>query len=328
MVHMPGAAVVRSRESWERLWRGFDRVGSDGTRLIRPPVPEVDFDRYMLIAVSHGGTDECGDTRYIRSIVETDQTLDVVVGPDEGGVCPAYVAPIDVVRWPRTAKPVRFLPSHPGVRVPGRSAWWDRPRYATLADSAPWARGIYLGMLARDSETPAEDLPAIASDGADSPEVVPLLMAHPRIGESPEALATLATSYGRFEVKASELLMLRHGRRLAADSATAVEILRVLIREVPRSRIGERVGRNLVRNPRVVGDSTLTYQLIHATYRKHEAVHREACRRYLARWSGWALLEGSDWWYVTIPCPDVPPSPDGRPAKPEPKPPKKRGVPH
>lgn len=101
--------VIRSREEFEKLWQQITRQVSD-----KPPLPEVDFAREMLIVAAMGAQPE----RYeiiIDSACEVDNQLEVSVRSTRFLPCGANVGvlpqTLDIVRVPKTDLPVVFRES-------------------------------------------------------------------------------------------------------------------------------------------------------------------------------------------------------------------------
>jgi hypothetical protein len=102
--------VVRDRDTWVQVW---NRISSGPNS---PPLPEIDFTREMLVVAAMGWKPSTGyriiiDTAYVY---ERYPRLKVVVRSIDNTKCPGLgqftvqTAPIDIVRLPRTERPVIF----------------------------------------------------------------------------------------------------------------------------------------------------------------------------------------------------------------------------
>jgi hypothetical protein len=102
----PGLQVVRDRAAWERTWRQLHGGDAGG------PAPAVDFTRDMVVVAAAGekssgghavrveGTSAAADGALVVHVTET--------APGEGCMSTMQItSPVDVVRVPRTAGPVR-----------------------------------------------------------------------------------------------------------------------------------------------------------------------------------------------------------------------------
>jgi len=99
--------VVRDAEHWARVWSEHHR-----RRLPVPPVPEVDFAREMVLAVTCGERPTGGYGLRIVSAVERDGRLHVLAResrPAAGALLPTVVTtPYALARVPRFAGEVVF----------------------------------------------------------------------------------------------------------------------------------------------------------------------------------------------------------------------------
>ena len=98
--------VIRDRDKFNELWNHITRSISD-----KPPLPEVDFSREMLIVAAMGPQ----KSRYeiiIDSACEVDNQLEVVVHSNKIILCGLDVGvlpqTVDIVRLPKTDLPVVF----------------------------------------------------------------------------------------------------------------------------------------------------------------------------------------------------------------------------
>ena len=105
-VHEPAQLVIRDQAAWVTLW-GRHRGATRG------PVPSVDFNRDMVIAIF---ADESGTPRQlkIRQITRETDRLEVsytlaVTGPLPEGEGASRVVPFHIVRLARSTLPVRFV---------------------------------------------------------------------------------------------------------------------------------------------------------------------------------------------------------------------------
>jgi hypothetical protein len=104
----PRREVIRDEASWARLW-GEIQAGVTP----RPPLPAVDFERHMLIAVALGTRRSGGFGIKVQGVASRGDTLEVSVletCPAPGAmVIMALTQPLEVVRVPR-------LPQEPTFR--------------------------------------------------------------------------------------------------------------------------------------------------------------------------------------------------------------------
>ena len=98
--------VVIDRRRWKKVWKLAHLTFPS-----RPPLPEIDFDSRMLLAVFHGFT-AGGCTTSITSIVKTEDGLKVYVketcpgptcGPQPGNV----LKPVEIVAIEKVNKSIR-----------------------------------------------------------------------------------------------------------------------------------------------------------------------------------------------------------------------------
>jgi hypothetical protein len=99
--------VIRSEAEWEDFWDGLNRQQSYA------PVPDVDFEREMLLIAAMGARPTGGYVIEIASAVERADAIEVrVVETSPGRLCgttQAVTEPADIVRVTRSAKPVRWV---------------------------------------------------------------------------------------------------------------------------------------------------------------------------------------------------------------------------
>ena len=101
------ARVITGREEWAALWGQMA-----GAMTPAPPVPPVDFERFMVIATFMGTQRSGGYGVRIRRIVETPERLRVEVHESVPEGCPTTMAlthPADVVYTERSDKPVELV---------------------------------------------------------------------------------------------------------------------------------------------------------------------------------------------------------------------------
>lgn len=102
--------VVRDRDTWVEVW---NRINSGPNSHNAPPMPEIDFTSEILVVAAMGLRPSSGfqitiDTAYLY---ESFPRLEVVVRSVENTRCGGFTvltAPIDIVRIPRTERPVIF----------------------------------------------------------------------------------------------------------------------------------------------------------------------------------------------------------------------------
>ena len=98
--------VIRERAEFNELWNKIMVNTSD-----KPPLPEVDFSREMLIVAAMGHQPDAYEI-IIDSACEVDNQLEVLVRSIKFLPCGAYAGllpePVDIVRLPKTDLPVVF----------------------------------------------------------------------------------------------------------------------------------------------------------------------------------------------------------------------------
>lgn len=98
--------VIHNREEFNKLWQQIMRQASD-----KPPLPEVDFSREMLIVAAMGSQSSTYEI-LIDSACEVDNQLEVLVRSTRFLPCGAYAGllpeTLDIVRLPKTDLPVVF----------------------------------------------------------------------------------------------------------------------------------------------------------------------------------------------------------------------------
>jgi hypothetical protein len=116
------ARVITGREEWAALWGQ-----ATGAMTPAPPVPPVDFERFMVIAVFMGTQRSWGYGLRIRRIVELPERLRVEVHESVPEGCPTTMAlthPADVVYTERSDKPVELVVERT-VYVCSATATWN-----------------------------------------------------------------------------------------------------------------------------------------------------------------------------------------------------------
>ena len=99
--------VIRDRDKFKELWDQITRATSD-----KPPLPEVDFSREMIIVAAMGGPQSSRNEIIIDSACEVDNQLEVMIRSTKFLPCglQAGLPPetVDIVRLPKTDLPVVF----------------------------------------------------------------------------------------------------------------------------------------------------------------------------------------------------------------------------
>ena len=103
----PLRLVIRERAEFDELWKRLHRFGS-----YKPPLPEVDFSREMIIVAAMGQQPTSGYAIIIDGACEVNNQLEVLVRSANflkcGGQYMVVTAPVDIVRLPKTDLPVVF----------------------------------------------------------------------------------------------------------------------------------------------------------------------------------------------------------------------------
>jgi hypothetical protein len=103
----PKQEVARDVESWQSVWKVMQ-----GKSVPLPELPEVDFQKHMVIGVFMGSRPTGGYSVQICRIVKNDKMIVSVreTAPDPGDpVTMALTAPYHVVVVPPSDKPVEFV---------------------------------------------------------------------------------------------------------------------------------------------------------------------------------------------------------------------------
>lgn len=100
--------VIRDREAWLDFWKRMCPPNPE-----MPPLPEVDFSREMIVVAAMGERPNMGYGIIIESAYERDNQIEINVRSISislkgCGVFPASTSPIDIVRIPKTERPVVF----------------------------------------------------------------------------------------------------------------------------------------------------------------------------------------------------------------------------
>lgn len=105
-ISQPTRLVIRDRDEFNELWNKIMRDVSN-----KPPLPEVDFSREMLIVAATGHQPSVYDV-IIDTACEVDNQLEVLVRTTKYLPCGAYAGmlpqPVEMVRLPKTDLPVVF----------------------------------------------------------------------------------------------------------------------------------------------------------------------------------------------------------------------------
>ena len=109
----PLRLVVRDRDAWLDVWKRIHRPDPNrGPYPEPPPLPEIDFSREMIVVAGMGRRPSSAYAIVIDSAYERDDRLEVVVRSVENRKgCGAYmiiIAPVDIVRLPKTERSVVF----------------------------------------------------------------------------------------------------------------------------------------------------------------------------------------------------------------------------
>jgi hypothetical protein len=103
----PKQEIARDVESWQSLWKTMR-----GKSIPLPELPEVDFQKHMVIGVFMGSRPTGGYSVHITRIMKKDTMIVSVreTAPGPGDlVSMALTAPYHVVVVPRSDKPVAFV---------------------------------------------------------------------------------------------------------------------------------------------------------------------------------------------------------------------------
>ena len=106
-ISQPSRLVIRNRDEFNELWKQLIGPGSN-----KPPPPEVDFSREMIVVAAMGQKPSPSYAILIDGACEVDNQLEVFVRSVDYTKCGLQLgvitAPADIVRIPRTELPVVF----------------------------------------------------------------------------------------------------------------------------------------------------------------------------------------------------------------------------
>ena len=311
MMSLPGVAVIRDAEHWNTLWQRFEqfRWREDGS-IVRTVPPPIDFSRYMLVAVGFDGTSGCSNQFWwiwhIRTVPDS-VIVELGISDEPYLTCAMIIEPLDVVRIPRTTKPIFFRSATPSLVVPEAAPWWNLPDWVVWDTMDVHLRGAFLMAWARDPSTRLSDLVEVARRGGSDWTIARVLLGRPEVVQSPTALVGLVHAADEDGRKARHLLLARYGLRLAEDTATTPGILRILIDQLGEDTGFSAAARSLVANETIRGDRQLLREFIIRTD-KYPEVFRDACHLYVARWPAWKTVRDvnghvTTYWDGDTPCP-------------------------
>src|SRR5690242_6103980 len=129
MMSLPGVAVIRDAEHWKTLWQRFEqfRWRVDGA-IVRTVPPPIVFHLYMLVAVGLDGMSGCSNQFWwiwhIRTMPDS-VIVELGISDEPYLTCAMIIEPLDVVRIPRTTKPIFFRSIPPRLVVPDTAPWWN-----------------------------------------------------------------------------------------------------------------------------------------------------------------------------------------------------------
>lgn len=271
-IHDPGVLVIRDAGTWRALWENFPTYE---TR----PAPAVDFAREMVAAVSLGSMDRCSEAAaYVTGVERAGDSLFVRMVNDLYSdelpilVCDSRFSPVDLVVLPRSDGPVAFTLTRAWTPVPPLARWLRPMAVAETDTIPPDVRTLYRARIARDSATSIDELARLMDrlDGEWDRPVAAALVENPRVQASPELLVRLARPYDDGQDRLAQVLLRRHGARLARDSATGREVLRLLLEQLDREESGYReVAAAIVRHPVLLADRQLLWTAYRFLLRKH-----------------------------------------------------------
>ncbi len=99
--------IIRNRDEFNELWKQLTASGS-----YKPPPPEVDFSREMIVVAAMGQRPSSGYEILIDGACEVDNHVEILVRSFDSVKCgmqaTVLTAPVDIVRLPRTELPVVF----------------------------------------------------------------------------------------------------------------------------------------------------------------------------------------------------------------------------
>jgi len=316
-IPLPGIAVIRDSAHWATLWQRWDQ---------RPPpgygagwhdtIPAIDFRREMAIAVDFGSTSGCDNRQNnIGRIVEWKDSIVVVPPAGLFGprfTCMMIVEPVDIVRVPRSDKRV-VLHLERRLKPLPAAPWWWQPSAPEFEAADSTRRAAFVDALTRDTATAPATIEAIARFTATHEWGYEFLLLERReVRSSIPALMALMRARGDMRDSALAILIRDFGATMAQDPAAPRDFLIQLIRRLGdgSAQMHDRAV-DLLQNPTVASDSGLMATMIAAL--PDSAQLREACRRYLARWTAWQRITAPDHsligWTGVVSCPNMTPPP-------------------
>jgi hypothetical protein len=107
-----GTTVLTDHTAWMALWEQYWNVYSSPGQ--KTPPPEIDFDKYMVIAAFYGtGYSGCSNrVDVIEKIVQSRKRIEVRISswsPGELGPCCMLVYPLQMVKVEKSNLPVVFV---------------------------------------------------------------------------------------------------------------------------------------------------------------------------------------------------------------------------
>ena len=117
--------VITNNSDWTNLWNNMHfYLVNPKPPFPKPPLPEIDFERYMIIGVFHSHTCVPGSNWIeVTKVIETENTLEVFVkehyfGPESAGctVPKICMQPYHVIKLPKKDKEVIFRVSQEVIR--------------------------------------------------------------------------------------------------------------------------------------------------------------------------------------------------------------------
>ena len=105
-IEEPLRVVIRDQDAWRDIWK---RITSPNREL--PSLPEIDFSSEMIVVVALGTKPSSGYGIIVDRAFERDDKLEIVVrslSQKHCGVWPMMTSPADIVRLPKTMRPVVF----------------------------------------------------------------------------------------------------------------------------------------------------------------------------------------------------------------------------
>ncbi len=329
----PGWALVTDSARWQHLWRLYAAEYDTEDGVISTAVaPAVDFQKEEILVVYYGVQSGCGDEP--PAVVAVDEWTDHLAATfrhaDEDGfvvVCQMLIHPVDLVRLPHIAKPVRFpiAPEDSGRYLPPPQApdWWVTPdvKAITKPDTTPRGQVRTIAShhaLPRDTTLPLSTYRQIARYAYEhrDPQLLRLLLQNPRAAHDMAVMAWLSSDWEGEGARQRILTLLdRHGLAIARDSHSALPWLEALMYAMTFDEVWTSdqpyyplVATALARNPVIQNSVRAASRLTYAVG-MYPSPHREACLKYLRRFPRDSVLTDSlgkpgEW--VTPACSDFP----------------------